>query len=71
MVSNGKNQENTLIKPMGMLSNDRFVGTINPDMIKVLRENNLLSNPLLIDLADSINKYDNPSLAVFTVKFAD
>lgn len=56
---------------MGMLSNDRFVGTINPDMIKVLRENNLLSNPLLIDLADSINKYDNPSLAVFTVKFAD
>ena len=71
LVSSGKNQENTLVNPMGMLSKDRFVGTIKPDMIKVLRENNLLSNPLLIDLADAMDKYDNPSLAVFNVEFSD
>ncbi|WP_439489997.1 6-bladed beta-propeller [Algoriphagus sp.] len=65
------NPENLFIQPIATLSNDRFVSTIEPEHIKVLREHNRLTNPVLIDLADAMDKYDNPSLLVFTVNFAD
>ncbi|SFT55654.1 hypothetical protein SAMN04489724_1317 [Algoriphagus locisalis] len=65
------NPENLFIQPIATLSNDRFVSTIEPEHVKVLREHKRLTNPLLIDLADAMDKYDNPSLLVFTVKLSD